>query len=229
MRWQLGDFGLAVRESAVGGGRGSSQAAPRASSSAAAAGGGGGGGEVDMVGTYHYLAPEYRSTGSQSPKGDVYALGVSLLQLATGALERLHDLVPRVRDALAAGGGAAALLDARAGAWDVEAGERLLCLGLWAAAEAPDARPSSGVLAQELAKLWLATDQAAKLQASWQQAQQQPRPGSASSNGAAAAHAGGSNVGSSLAAAQAGGGGHGGGIGGFWRFLTATGPQPGRH
>jgi hypothetical protein len=91
----------------------------------------------------------------------VYALGVSLLQLATGQLERLAELLPRCREALAGGGGSS-LLDPKAGAWDQAAGERLLCLGLWCCQDAPEGRPSSQTVADQLAKLWLATDEALK-------------------------------------------------------------------
>jgi hypothetical protein len=111
-----------------------------------------------------------------SLKGDVYALGVSLLQLATGQLERLAELLPRCREALAGGQGGS-LLDPKAGAWDEAAGERLLCLGLWCCQDAAEGRPSSQAAADQLAKLWLATDEALKAAA-------------ASSSGSAAGAAG---------------------------------------
>ena len=120
-----------------------------------------------MVGTYPYLPPEYKSSGTISVKGDVYALGISLLQLATGRLERLHDLVSTVKQGLSQGQGLDTLLDPKAGQWDEAAGQRLLSLGLWAVTEHSDSRPSSGVVAQELARLWVAADQALKLQAAW--------------------------------------------------------------
>jgi serine/threonine protein kinase len=131
-------------------------------------------GEQDMVGTYAYLPPEYKTSGQLSLKTDVFALGVSLLQLATGQLERLHDLLPRCREAVAAGQ-AAAVLDDKAGSWDEAAGERLLCLGLWSCSDSSEQRPTAQLLAQELAKLWLATDQMLRSQ---QQQQQQQQAGS---------------------------------------------------
>lgn len=177
-------------------------------------------GEQDMVGTYPYLAPEYRAAGTVSLKTDVYALGVSLLQLATGQQERLQELVQRCREAVAAGA-AANILDPAAGVWDEAAGERLLCLGLWCCSDSANARPSSSVVAQELAKLHEAADQAHRAAASWWPRssssdsrlikqvsgnmgggvtqQQQQQPGSAASSGTSGA------VG-----------------GGFWRFLTGT-------
>lgn len=203
---QLGDFGLAIPAS-----NSSSSRQPRTPA-----------GEVDMVGTYPYLPPEYKSSGTISVKGDVYALGVSLLQLATGRLERLHDLVPHVRQGLGEGR-AEGLLDSHAGGpWDEAAGQRLLSLGLWAVTESAEARPSSQVLAQELAKLWVATDQTMKLQASW---------GVSASGGAAGGSqlaAGGGVVGGwqpqGLAATLSGSGKVASGsasVGGFWRFLTS--------
>ncbi|KAF8069652.1 PUB52 [Scenedesmus sp. PABB004] len=200
---KLGDFGLAAPLTDLAPG-----ARGRRGGGAGGGGGGGAAGETLMVGTFPYLPPEYRSSGVVGLALDVYALGVSLLQLATGALERLHDLVPRARAALGAGEGAG-LLDARAGAWDAAAGERLLALGLWAAADAPEARPSAAVLAEQLAKLWLAADQClAAARGQPQAAVQQVAVQQAPQQAAAAQQA---------AAPQAAPQG-----GGFWRFLTAN-------
>ena len=80
---------------------------------------------------------------------------MTLLQLATGAVDDLARLVPRAREAAAAGR-AGALLDAGAGAWDPFAGEQLLGLALWCAADAPEARPVAAVAAGELARLAVA-------------------------------------------------------------------------
>lgn len=216
---QLGDFGLAIPAS-----QSSSRQQPRTQA-----------GEVDMVGTYPYLAPEYKSSGTISVKGDVYALGVSLLQLATGRLERLHDLVPYVRQGLA-DGKVEELLDAKAGQWDEAAGQRLLGLGLWAVTEHSDWRPSSQLLAQELGKLWVAADAALKLQASWSSSGAGVAGGSSGSGGGGGdlgqqgsggwqggglASAPGSGV---LGSAGGSGVGSGGGVAGsFWKFLTSTG------
>lgn len=192
-----------------------------------------------MVGTYPYLPPEYKSSGTISVKGDIYALGMSLLQLATGRLERLHDLVPHVRQGLAAGQ-VESLLDSKAGEWDEAAAQRLLSLGLWAVTEHADSRPSCSVVAQELAKLWVATDQALKLQANWGSAAAAAVAGSSGSSkvvvqgpqgGAGWQQGGGGGLqGMGSAAANSssnggGGGGPGGVAGSFWKFLTSTGPH----
>lgn len=206
---QLGDFGLALPAS-----NSSSRQQPRTQA-----------GEVDIVGTYPYLPPEYKSSGTISVKGDVYALGVSLLQLATGRLERLHDLVPAVRQGLEAGR-VDSLLDRQAGAWDEAAGQRLLSLGLWAVTEHADSRPSSLVVAQELAKLWVAADGALKLQANWSTAAAASPAGAAAPAGAAGGGGGGLLSLPGLGSVGSGGSSGAGGVAGsFWKFLTSTGPH----
>lgn len=207
---QLGDFGLAIPAS-----NSSSRQQPRTQA-----------GEVDIVGTYPYLPPEYKSSGTISVKGDVYALGVSLLQLATGRLERLHDLVPHVRQGLEAGR-VDSLLDRQAGAWDEAAGQRLLSLGVWAVTEHADSRPSSSVIAQELAKLWVAADGALKLQANWGTAAAASPAGAAAPAGAAGGSGGGGGLLSlpGLGSVGSGSSGAGGVAGSFWKFLTSTGPH----
>jgi hypothetical protein len=191
-----------------------------------------------MVGTYPYLPPEYKSSGTISVKGDVYALGMSLLQLATGRLERLHDLVPHVRQGLEAGQ-VESLLDSKAGEWDEAAAQRLLSLGLWAVTEHADSRPSCSVVAQELAKLWVATDQALKLQAQWGTAGAAAAGGSSGAlvqgaqggtgwqqgGGAGVQGMGSAAANSSSSSGVGGGGGPGGVAGSFWKFLTSTGPH----
>lgn len=146
---KLGDVGLA----SLAAGSGTSSSRRKA-------------GEQDMVGTYPYLAPEYRSSGTISLKTDVYALGVSLLQLATGQQERLQGIVQRCGEAAAAGA-VSRLLDPAAGSWDEAAGERFLCLGLWCCCASADGRPSSSVVAHELAKLHEAADLARKAATNW--------------------------------------------------------------
>lgn len=215
---QLGDFGLAIPAS-----NSSSRQQPRTQA-----------GEVDMVGTYPYLPPEYKSSGTISVKGDVYALGVSLLQLATGRLERLHDLVPHVKQGLETGQ-VENLLDKKAGEWDETAGQRLLSLGLWAVTDHYDSRPSSSVIAQELAKLWVAADQALKLQENWGTAAAAAGPGSSGLQGSQgsgawqqAAGLGSIGLGSGGGSSGGGAGGPGGVAGSFWKFLTSTGPHVNR-
>lgn len=200
---KLGDVGLAT------------SAGSGSSSSSSATGGG-----QDMVGTYPYLAPEYRASGTVSLKTDVYALGVSLLQLATGQQERLQELVQRCREAVAAGAGAS-ILDPSAGTWDEAAGQRLLSLGLWCCSESAHTRPTSSVLAQELAKLHEATDQARRAAVSWW-----PHSSNIDSRGTGQVPGGISSgeslqhsvtaLNSSVQGSNAAAGG------GFWRFLTGA-------
>ncbi len=79
--------------------------------------------------------------------------GITLLQLATGALDGLPALLARARDAVGSGAGRAALLDAGAGRWDAFAGNQLVDIALWCCADAAEARPMMSVAAAELAKL----------------------------------------------------------------------------
>jgi hypothetical protein len=121
-------------------------------------------------GDWAYLPPEARARGSVGCASDVFALGVTLLQLATGSVERVHELPLRAR--LAAAGvapdqqqqqqGLAGLLDPRAGAWDPGAGERLLRAALFCCADAPEARPTAAGAAGLLARLHAAAERAAE-------------------------------------------------------------------
>jgi len=135
-------------------------------------------------GDWAYLPPEARSRGTLGPRADAFALGVTLLQLATGAVERVHELPLRARLAAAAGGatggagagatgsgggggggggggaGLASLLDPRAGGWDAAAGERLLRVALWLCAEREEERGTVAGAAAALAALSGAGDRA---------------------------------------------------------------------
>jgi serine/threonine protein kinase len=53
----------------------------------------------DAVGTWSYLAPEYKNGGRSSAKTDVYAFGLTMLQLLT-ASERPRELIQRCQTAL---------------------------------------------------------------------------------------------------------------------------------
>lgn len=56
----------------------------------------------EAVGTWSYLAPEYKNCGRSSFKTDVYAFGLTLLQLLTAA-EQPKDLIQRCQAALESG------------------------------------------------------------------------------------------------------------------------------
>ncbi|CAI0449642.1 unnamed protein product [Linum tenue] len=79
------------------------------------------------VGTLCYIDPEYQRTGLISPKSDVYALGMVILQLLTGkpAMALAH-LVERAMEE----GQLARLLDSGAGNWPVDETEEIAKLGL---------------------------------------------------------------------------------------------------
>eukprot|EP00879_Flechtneria_rotunda_P024016 GHRR01025438.1.p1 GENE.GHRR01025438.1~~GHRR01025438.1.p1 ORF type:complete len:288 (+),score=117.45 GHRR01025438.1:243-1106(+) len=223
---KLGDVGLAIPAAAA--------TAAKSSSSKLAE-------EQAMVGTYPYLPPEYKSSGALSVKTDVYALGVSLLQLATGQLERLQELVPRCKEAVAAGQ-SAQVIDSKAGTWDEAAGERLLCLGLWCCADAAVDRPDSQQIATEMAKLWVAADQAIR-RAQQQQAAAAAGGWAGSGPSAGMQMAAGSSNSSDVRQQPWQQQGHGavsdatnspwavtgsgpsGSGGSFWRFITSGGPQ----
>ena len=56
----------------------------------------------EAVGTWSYLAPEYKTQGRSSTGTDVYAFGLSLLQLVTGAPQP-RDLIRKCQRALELG------------------------------------------------------------------------------------------------------------------------------
>jgi serine/threonine protein kinase len=55
----------------------------------------------EAVGTWSYLAPEYKHNGRSSSKTDTYAFGLSMLQLLTAA-SQTQELVHRCQTALEA-------------------------------------------------------------------------------------------------------------------------------
>jgi hypothetical protein len=119
-----------------------------------------GGGQA--IGTWSYLAPEYRSEGRCSAKTDVYAFGLCLLQLVSGA-DSAKGLAERCRAGLAEGAAALALADPAAGEWDASVAERLLKLGLWCCGEVAEERPSMAVVHGDLGRLWGVLQQLAQL------------------------------------------------------------------
>jgi len=100
----------------------------------------------------HPRPPSCHTTSRRIAKRPTHPQGISLLQLATGALDGLPTLLTRCRTAVANGQGHA-LLDAGAGAWDGFAGAQLLALALWCSSDAAEMRPMMSVVAAELAKL----------------------------------------------------------------------------
>lgn len=79
------------------------------------------------VGTLCYIDPEYQRTGSVSPKSDVYAFGIVILQLLTS--KPAIALTHMVERALSEGS-LMDVLDADAGDWPPEETEELALLGI---------------------------------------------------------------------------------------------------
>ncbi|MCL7048422.1 hypothetical protein MKW94_028750 [Papaver nudicaule] len=83
--------------------------------------------ETDLVGTLCYIDPEYQRSGSISPKSDVYAFGMVILQLLTAkpALALAYSVETALED-----GNLAELLDPKAGTWPIEETRELALLGM---------------------------------------------------------------------------------------------------
>lgn len=79
------------------------------------------------VGTLCYIDPEYQRSGLISPKSDVYALGMVILQLLTAkpAIALTHVVETAIEDDNLAG-----ILDPEAGNWPVEETKELARLGV---------------------------------------------------------------------------------------------------
>lgn len=83
--------------------------------------------DTTPVGTFFYIDPEYQRTGLVSPKSDVYALGMVILQLLTAKPPMGLTLI--VERALEEGN-LAEILDPAAGQWPSEETQELALLGL---------------------------------------------------------------------------------------------------
>ncbi|PSS33205.1 Serine/threonine-protein kinase [Actinidia chinensis var. chinensis] len=83
--------------------------------------------DTGPVGTLCYIDPEYQRTGLISPKSDVYAFGMVILQLLTAkpAIALAHVVEMAVDD-----GRLADVLDPEAGQWPIEETKELAVLGL---------------------------------------------------------------------------------------------------
>ncbi|XVF08510.1 hypothetical protein REPUB_Repub07fG0009300 [Reevesia pubescens] len=83
--------------------------------------------ETAPAGTLCYIDPEYQRTGLISPKSDVYAFGMVILQLLTAkpAIALTHVVETAIDD-----DNLAEILDSEAGNWPVEETKELATLGL---------------------------------------------------------------------------------------------------
>ncbi|KAG2453662.1 hypothetical protein HYH02_001875 [Chlamydomonas schloesseri] len=106
--------------------------------------------DENAVGTWAYLAPEYKTEGRSSPSTDAWALGLCLLQLVLGRDPK--DIIRAVQQALEECK-LPQVVDASAGAWDMKVAERMLKLGLWCCMHDARQRPAVATVHQELARL----------------------------------------------------------------------------
>nr|POF09039.1 u-box domain-containing protein 33 [Quercus suber] len=90
-------------------------------------------------GTWHYIDPEFVSTGKLTRKSDVYSFGIILLQLLTGQRPPF-TMENDVQDALDAGT-LSSLLDPLAGDWPTEIAQNLAHLALMCCDRYPKNRP----------------------------------------------------------------------------------------
>uniref|UniRef100_A0A5B6YJP8 RING-type E3 ubiquitin transferase n=1 Tax=Davidia involucrata TaxID=16924 RepID=A0A5B6YJP8_DAVIN len=83
--------------------------------------------DTGPVGTLCYIDPEYQRTGLVSPKSDVYAFGMVILQLLTAkpAIALAHVVETAIDD-----GQFAEVLDPEAGKWPIQETKELALLGL---------------------------------------------------------------------------------------------------
>ncbi|XVF46519.1 hypothetical protein PTKIN_Ptkin03bG0033500 [Pterospermum kingtungense] len=111
---------------------------------------------TEPKGAFPYSDPEFQRTGVLTPKCDVYAFGLIILQILTG--KQPVGLAGEVRKAVSCGK-LASILDTSAGEWPMFVARRLVDLGLQCcelySRDRPDLKPS---LVRELGQLHLSDE-----------------------------------------------------------------------
>ncbi|OVA04666.1 Protein kinase domain [Macleaya cordata] len=94
--------------------------------------------DSDLVGTLCYIDPEYQRSGSISPKSDVYAFGMVILQLLTAkpALALAYNVETALEN-----GNLMEILDSEAGNWPIEETQELAVMGISCAELSASDRP----------------------------------------------------------------------------------------
>ncbi|KAG9145370.1 hypothetical protein Leryth_008297 [Lithospermum erythrorhizon] len=118
-------------------------------------------------GTRGYISPEYRTTGISTPKTDVYAFGVVILELLSGEepLRYIFDrgskgylrksVIEGAREAVG-GGGVRRWVDKRLkDSYPVEVVEKMVKLGLECVEEDPNERPGMGKVVGRISQMYL--------------------------------------------------------------------------
>ncbi|KAJ3693053.1 hypothetical protein LUZ60_012148 [Juncus effusus] len=96
--------------------------------------------ETKPIGTIGYMDPVYLMTGKLTPKSDIYALGVIILQLLTGIMDT--DTSSQVREAIDKGVMIEKLLDKKAGNWPSKQTVKLIEVALRCCSPYQEQRPS---------------------------------------------------------------------------------------
>ncbi|KAJ6717644.1 hypothetical protein OIU79_005743 [Salix purpurea] len=124
---------------------------------------------MKIEGIIGYMSPEFRSSGVQTQKCDVYAFGVVILELVSGekAMRYVFDdggggykrisVIETAREVVAAGGGELRnWVDKRVkDSYPVEVAEKIVRLGLECVDDDPENRPDMGQVDVRVSKLYL--------------------------------------------------------------------------
>ena len=122
---------------------------------------------VKFEGTRGYMAPEFQTTGVATQKTDVYAFGIVVLELLSGAEALKYEfddsggytrvsVVETARMAAKEDGGARRWVDKRLkDSFPLHVADKMVRIGLECVAEDPEERPDMGRVAVSVSKLYL--------------------------------------------------------------------------